>query len=446
MVNIRKITPEKEAFIKHSTRFGVPVSIIAEVCEVNPLTISKHTKSIRADLIKEFNNNELALEMLKLYAWSIIDPTEFTTALGYTEKMSRALHKYLKLDNWVAYSKGILNTTTVYKKMVFDDGISDSYKNLIYDTYYDYVKVEEEIEEVNNIEKYSFFKELLREMYISGKYPEVDHIRRPEKALQPFLEKVLKKNRMEIGHFIPKEFVEKVIEILPEILSEKEFYIINFYYGLKNEARETLEVIAEKLDTSKDMVRQYKEKVLRKLRKTSKVSALVNWSDATKFSLKQKDQIEQLEAEFLTTKRELEKFKEYGEILASDILNTREYRIIPEKTKAVLLSFRPDSFKNTESKFNGIMSNALSKTQLESLTTHIKDLSLSERPYNCLKAKGIKYLWQSINYDLIDLLKLRNFGKKSLSELEGIVRSKGFTFGMTFDDMTMEYLIEKTQK
>jgi DNA-directed RNA polymerase subunit alpha len=64
------------------------------------------------------------------------------------------------------------------------------------------------------------------------------------------------------------------------------------------------------------------------------------------------------------------------------------------------------------------------------LKTNLADLDLSVRAYNCLKAAEIRTLGELVSYDIDDLLKFRNFGKKSLSELEEFVRDKGLNFGM----------------
>jgi DNA-directed RNA polymerase subunit alpha len=64
------------------------------------------------------------------------------------------------------------------------------------------------------------------------------------------------------------------------------------------------------------------------------------------------------------------------------------------------------------------------------LKSQLADLDLSVRAYNCLKAAEIKTLGELVNFEIEDLLKFRNFGKKSLSELEEFVAEKGLTFGM----------------
>jgi DNA-directed RNA polymerase subunit alpha len=64
------------------------------------------------------------------------------------------------------------------------------------------------------------------------------------------------------------------------------------------------------------------------------------------------------------------------------------------------------------------------------LKTPLTDLDLSVRAFNCLKAAEVKTLGDLVSYNIADLLKFRNFGKKSLSELEELVAEKGLTFGM----------------
>ena len=64
------------------------------------------------------------------------------------------------------------------------------------------------------------------------------------------------------------------------------------------------------------------------------------------------------------------------------------------------------------------------------LKTPLSELDLSVRAYNCLKAADIKTLGDLVSYNIADLLKFRNFGKKSLTELEELVADKNLSFGM----------------
>ena len=64
------------------------------------------------------------------------------------------------------------------------------------------------------------------------------------------------------------------------------------------------------------------------------------------------------------------------------------------------------------------------------LKTKLYDMDLSVRALNCLKAAEVDTLGELVAFAKSDLLKFRNFGKKSLTELEELVDNKGLTFGM----------------
>ncbi len=64
------------------------------------------------------------------------------------------------------------------------------------------------------------------------------------------------------------------------------------------------------------------------------------------------------------------------------------------------------------------------------LKTPLSDLDLSVRAYNCLKAADVKSLGDLVRLEISDMMKFRNFGKKSLAELEQLVAEKNLTFGM----------------
>ncbi|MEX0609688.1 MAG: DNA-directed RNA polymerase subunit alpha [Balneolaceae bacterium] len=64
------------------------------------------------------------------------------------------------------------------------------------------------------------------------------------------------------------------------------------------------------------------------------------------------------------------------------------------------------------------------------LRTSIEDLNLSVRAYNCLKSANINSIGELVSRDEQDLLKFRNFGKKSLTELLEVIEEKNLEFGM----------------
>ena len=73
------------------------------------------------------------------------------------------------------------------------------------------------------------------------------------------------------------------------------------------------------------------------------------------------------------------------------------------------------------------------------LKTRLIDMDLSVRALNCLKAAEVDTLGDLVSFNKSDLMKFRNFGKKSLTELDELVNVKGLTFGM---DLT-KYKLDK---
>ncbi|MDA8591803.1 DNA-directed RNA polymerase subunit alpha [Flavobacteriaceae bacterium] len=73
------------------------------------------------------------------------------------------------------------------------------------------------------------------------------------------------------------------------------------------------------------------------------------------------------------------------------------------------------------------------------LKTKLIDMDLSVRALNCLKAAEVDTLGDLVSFNKNDLMKFRNFGKKSLTELEELVNVKGLSFGM---DLT-KYKLDK---
>lgn len=64
------------------------------------------------------------------------------------------------------------------------------------------------------------------------------------------------------------------------------------------------------------------------------------------------------------------------------------------------------------------------------LGTPLEDLELSVRAFNCLKAAKINSLSELVQYTQEELMKFRNFGQKSLSEIEQVLNERGLHFGM----------------
>lgn len=74
----------------------------------------------------------------------------------------------------------------------------------------------------------------------------------------------------------------------------------------------------------------------------------------------------------------------------------------------------------------------------KTLKTPLEDLDLSVRAFNCLKAAKINSLSELVQYEQEDLMKFRNFGQKSLSEIEQVLHERGLHFGMDLSRLKLE--------
>lgn len=72
------------------------------------------------------------------------------------------------------------------------------------------------------------------------------------------------------------------------------------------------------------------------------------------------------------------------------------------------------------------------------LKTPLEDLDLSVRAFNCLKAAKINSLSELVQYEQEDLMKFRNFGQKSLAEIEQVLHERGLHFGMDLSKLGLD--------
>lgn len=79
------------------------------------------------------------------------------------------------------------------------------------------------------------------------------------------------------------------------------------------------------------------------------------------------------------------------------------------------------TFDTFESKEEEVVDETVLHMTRKSLHTNLEDLDLSVRAYNCLKAAKINSLEELVQFNKNELLKFRNFGKKSLDEIEALL-------------------------
>lgn len=83
------------------------------------------------------------------------------------------------------------------------------------------------------------------------------------------------------------------------------------------------------------------------------------------------------------------------------------------------------------------------KRRRDNLRMNVSELELSVRSSNCLKSAGIKTIAQLVQKTESDMLKYRNFGRKSLAEINKLLSSMGLSLGMKIDSELLQKLEEK---
>jgi DNA-directed RNA polymerase subunit alpha len=95
------------------------------------------------------------------------------------------------------------------------------------------------------------------------------------------------------------------------------------------------------------------------------------------------------------------------------------------------------TFDNKEDKKEDVVDEQMLQLR-KILKTPLEDLDLSVRAFNCLKAAKINSLSELVTYEQEDLMKFRNFGQKSLAEIEQVLGERGLHFGMDLSKLRVD--------
>lgn len=452
-----KINQEKGTFIAMCIHLNIPKKIIGKILEVNEATIKKHAKKAITDTKESAPTstyNELRLELFKLYAYTISDPTDVQLSFGVGgdefKKMQHALFKYLHLERFVSFCEGITAQMAHCQKTTFADGILEHEIKLIEAVIGTY---ENPYAKGASTGK-NLFTECLKLMHAKHEFmPVADDINKPARVLSKATENILSPYRYEIGLYIPRVTVDYFLKVMRETLSEKQKSAMLYCFDFPEKSPSLIQHISQK------RIEYWCYRGVKQLQNTSRL-----YFKKEPFAFLPEFQevlprIHQIYAEYqqeVAKKRDdlmaIEKIRTVGLILTNFInLNKSHESLTPEIISA-MITIKPslekvlqrkgvavDGFPNLE-----MDERPMNPELLELLCSHIDDLDLSVRAYNCLHASKLRYMWQIVNHDLNDLLGYRNLGKKSLLEIEILVMEKGLKFKTHFSPETEKYLREKT--
>ncbi len=454
-MNSSKITPEKLESVKMCIAVGMPIRIIGRALQVSEAIIRKYAGVKIKELEEAGPRNtykELRLVLFKLYAWSIADLIGIVTSFAVTEqeieKMQKAIFDYLKLDRFVAYCEGVIGEITRHQEMTFEEGMPEGHKNFLRAILGEH----RNLYAAESLPGKKFFEHALNCMHQNDKLmPDASDITSASRALKKVIDQELSIERKKIGPCIPKVFLESLITSL-DTITEREKEVITLYFGLNGEEPLTLGEIAYKFDLVAERVRQIKEKSLRRLRYGRRLFGAVTESLKNGGSDIRDKPFETLYLLIvLFGKMNFEKIKLEDELKSisnaafemSECIAVNVKRdLIQPQTALNMIKVNPDVFKKIDPQGNA--EEIMLKIGKKFLLSSVAELDLSVRLSNCFISPGIQYGWQIVSYSRSDFLKLRSFGKKSLQELEELVRTHGLKFGVEFSSQAKNYLIEET--
>lgn len=220
------------------------------------------------------------------------------------------------------------------------------------------------------------------------------------------------------GHGQPPltEEDHKKIEEAIVTLREKEELVLRRYYGI-NRKPETLAAIAKSWKRSPERIRQIRNKALRLLRHPARGSDIakmpIAWEELFWFQ-KEVGELKDTRLKLEEARDKLEKYKK----IADEVWE--RYKEAVEQVGNVLEPLIPITSEKLE-KYD-VPTSVFKKS--------IDELNLSVRSYNCLRGAGIKTIGQLCSRNEDQLLKTKNFGRKSLSEIKAELVNLGLYLNM----------------
>jgi len=192
--------------------------------------------------------------------------------------------------------------------------------------------------------------------------------------------------------------MSSVLQTAVDKLSENQKTVIQYYCGINSQKPLTLLEIGTLLEVSRERIHQIEMEAIRNLRRSSEVVSLnlqmCPFSELAPGRQKDAEEIDRLQ-------KELEKAGEKIDWLSARVIDTDE---------AIECGYEEELNKN--------------------LFKPIEDLDLSIRSANCLQNAGIEYIYQLVEKTELEMIKTKNFGRKSLNEIKEILAEMNLNLGM----------------
>jgi len=399
-MNYKKKAPEEVIQdLKKLDKLGVPIKVLAKFAEVSVSAVLKYlNKKIDSDVARE-TQKEKTLELLKLYAWIISEPDGCVVGTGVKSitKLIPLLHSYLSLKKHEDFIDGAISTYNLMNQNRFSNDVQEEYRSLI-DALFPPEKIK--------ISGKQQLEAMLKKMHFEEiSFPDAVNINSSKKVCVSILTALVPKNTF--GTYFDDSFVLLLQKVMKRF-DERLLFDIQHHHLIVHKHPSYHE------DRAPGTVRASYTKGLRILRSwvMNRIRTLL-------------PEIEELEIKLSWSTEELQDIKkkyadlEHGSNGTLMKIISILKRLHKEKPKDQFILEMLTLLKVEED-----------NSPKANLYIPIVDLDLSVRALGTLKHFDVEFLWEITKLDVYDLLRARNTGKQTVTEIQDILKQHNLSFGM----------------
>ena len=388
---------EKKAWLLLLLNAGMPYDTIEKVLGISPLTARSYIRKLQD--AGEWKGKVSFLSdakpiMLKHYADIIYGEKRGIYDPKFKEKVVSVLAELLEEKKIVEILCFSLPGINSFSQLKYADDVPMGYQNLL-----------KELWIWMPFQSFGWREYLVK---ISSGKLSLPHPKEFVWGNDHYLHKIIQSSadetrRYYIAPILTKRICQHIDDKIAECLYGKQEEVIKLFFGLDGDPK-TIEEIGKGFDLTTNRTKQIKDMAIRRLKDQILFMNPISdaWETIHSLNDAHKIAVKKLKDEFIQTIYQLEH---------------------PEQEEPIVIS------------------------ELDILKREVVYEDLSVRLLNCLKAADIYYIWQLLMITKADLLKYRNFGKKSLAELDEYLKEKNLHLGWEFSPAEIAHLeLETTKK
>jgi len=389
-MNDDRVFESKKAWLVLLLELGMPSIVIQKMLSISQSTVVNYCMKLNKR--NPYGLTESKPIMMKVYADLVCRYREISWGdKEFKNQLQPILADELEENRIIQTLEYALPAITSFTKIQYTDDVPEGYRRLLDDLFTGYYYTPPKVGSVWN--------EYLRD--ISTSKITLTYKQFCWEKHQHFVDDIIQRyaetNREYLAPLLTKEVCLWVDDIIERSCFGRIGSVLHKYYGIGCDPQ-TLEEIGNSLELGKEMMRLNRERGIKRLKSLKKeVYPISNaWRERQEMKQKHQQEISDLTEEFKKNLLDLEK------------------------------------------KYNPQRENPYKDGYPEIFFKEIYNVDLSVRVLNCL-GDDVKYIWELLSHSESDLVKFRNFGKKSLDEVRSFLKKHNLRMGMEFTESQKLY-------